>query len=268
MATQTNSQQVMRFLIQLGFTPVQAAGITGNLVQETGNFNPDVISGKRRGDNGTAFGMMQWRHDRQRNFFNFAREINRDPYDWRTQLMFIKAEMTPGKYADQGAMTAYRQLQTARNPVEAAAAFVHAERPQGYSLRNPRAAHGFANRARAAQQAFGGSGADTQERPVFDTTGAIQRNNFDSGIGKYSGTRNFTDDYNDYGSFTDNMGYNSPYSSERKSTYNPLSYSDFDAGSPFNLSLGNNNLNYWGNSGIYGNYDAFADLGARGRSYG
>lgn len=257
-----SSTDVYQFLQSLGFTPVQAAGITGNLYQETGNFDPNVISGQRRGDNGTAFGMMQWRGDRQTNFFNFAKEVNRDPYDWRTQLMFVRAEMMPGKYADSGSRLAFQEMQNSRNPVDAAAAFVHAERPAGYTRDNPQAAHGFSNRAKQAVAVYGGNGNGGQG---YRNAGAANRGGTasdygvprgalagapESGFDRNYGQGNYLqDDYNDFGAYSDGTGYNNPYEYNSDLT-NPLGrFSDFAEGSMFNLTgsgyLGlSNGLNY------------------------
>ena len=246
-----DANSVYSFLQSLGFSPVEASGITGNLYQETGGFSDDVISGKRRGDNGTAFGMMQWRGDRQQNFFNFAQEVNRDPYDWRTQLMFVRAEMMPGKYADSGSILARQELGKARNPVESAAAFVHAERPQGYSRDNPQNAHGFSNRARQSVAVFGGNSqgksnqggrnagsanyADrgSRVRDYGVTSEMMGRSEFDTAYGQGNYLQ---DDLNDLGSYSDGTGYNNPYSYSTGLT-NPLGrFSDFAPGSMFNLT--------------------------------
>lgn len=58
-------------LIDEGFPPHVAAGIVGNLDQESG-FSDDVINFKRRGDQGTAYGLAQWSSDRKDGLFEFA----------------------------------------------------------------------------------------------------------------------------------------------------------------------------------------------------
>lgn len=58
-------------LIDEGFPPHIAAGIVGNLDVESG-FSDDVISFKRRGDQGSAYGIAQWRNDRKDSLLEFA----------------------------------------------------------------------------------------------------------------------------------------------------------------------------------------------------
>ena len=62
------TQQAMQFFQSKGWTKEQAAGIVGNLQTESGNFAPDVISGRRKGDGGKAVGVAQWHPPRQANF--------------------------------------------------------------------------------------------------------------------------------------------------------------------------------------------------------
>lgn len=58
-------------LIDEEFPPHVAAGIVGNLDVESG-FSDDVINFERRGDQGTAYGLAQWRLDRKDGLFEFA----------------------------------------------------------------------------------------------------------------------------------------------------------------------------------------------------
>jgi hypothetical protein len=93
-----------------------AAGIVGNLIVESGGFDPNVIAGKRRGDQGKAFGVAQWHPDRQENFQRaFGRSIQGSSLD--DQLRFIEWELnnTEKKARDR--------LLKARTPAEAAEIF-------------------------------------------------------------------------------------------------------------------------------------------------
>jgi hypothetical protein len=66
-----------------------AAGIVGNLVQESGaNLNTAAI-----GDNGTAFGMGQWRLSRRAALERFAAARGTAPTDFETQLLFLVEEL-------------------------------------------------------------------------------------------------------------------------------------------------------------------------------
>lgn len=144
--------QAMAYFQKLGYAEHQAAGIVGNLMQESA-FADDVISGRRLGDKGTSFGIAQWRKERLANLRSFARARGTGPGDFETQLAFIHHELQ-GVHAAAG-----RQLLAARNVDEATAAFIGFERPRGWTAANPRGGHGYANRLRFAQKALGQTGA-------------------------------------------------------------------------------------------------------------
>ena len=75
-----------------GWSKEQAAGIVGNLKIESGNFSQDVISGKRRGDNGKAVGVAQWHPDRQARFKQlFGKDITESSFV--NQLEFLNWEL-------------------------------------------------------------------------------------------------------------------------------------------------------------------------------
>ena len=140
------------------FSPIHAGGMTGSFMQETGDFRSDVIDFRRRGDNGTAHGLMQWRGDRFKNLTRFARENGLEAKSLMTQLMFAFEEGDPNsKYADYGSVRAFREMSQATNSTDAAIAFIHAERPAGYDG-NPRNAHDAKARANHANRALSGSG--------------------------------------------------------------------------------------------------------------
>lgn len=69
---------------QKGIAPHVAAGIVGNLMQES-NLNPYA-----KGDNGLARGVAQWHPDRFAGLQKFAG--NRNPYDLKTQLDYVLYE--------------------------------------------------------------------------------------------------------------------------------------------------------------------------------
>jgi hypothetical protein len=88
------SEAAMTFFISKGWTPMQAAAIVGNLMQESG-LNPASYN---EGEN--ARGIAQWRNDtknpsigRQTNFRNWSggREIFDTPFE--TQLEFVQHEL-------------------------------------------------------------------------------------------------------------------------------------------------------------------------------
>ena len=59
-----NPKVAMNFFIERGYTPEQAAGIVGNLQAESG---PNLQT-NAKGDNGSAYGIAQWRGIRQTNY--------------------------------------------------------------------------------------------------------------------------------------------------------------------------------------------------------
>lgn len=257
MATNPNPQRVTisdvtSFLQSLGFNPIQAAGIAGNLSVETGNFDPNVINGRRRGDNGTAFGMMQWRNDRQTKFYQFARELGESPYNWQTQLKFVKAEMVPGRYSDPGSVRAMRELQNAKTVLDATKAFVHAERPAGYSVTNPERSMHFKERFQAAQRGYSASGQGPQqpmEEGTRGSTNPLAVGDFDDPNARLMSSLGETD------SWLDEQGYDS-YENEELGVFNtmggdpstfsglnPLGFSDFGNDVPYNLQGRYSNLN-------------------------
>lgn len=94
----------------LGLQPHQAAGLVGNLVNESGSsLNPWGPTG----DNGTAWGTAQWRGDRLANL------RQRFPDSYQTtegQQAFMRHEF------DTSENRAWQALQSAKTPEEAAAA--------------------------------------------------------------------------------------------------------------------------------------------------
>lgn len=123
-------------------SPLAASTVVGNLYQESG-FNPAAV-----GDSGTAYGLGQWRGDRQTGLINFAKAQGKPPTDPNVQLDYLVSEMKGG---DMGAQRAYALLQQAKTPQDATEAMMHFFRPAGYTPANPTAGHGFQNRVQYAQ---------------------------------------------------------------------------------------------------------------------
>lgn len=152
-------QQATDFYVKRGYSPTAAAAIAGHLHHESAGFDPGVVTGKRLGDNGTAFGIAQWRGPRLRNLQRWAEANGKDFRSLDTQLEFVDVEMRSGM--DRGAGLALKGLQAARSPEEAVAAFMHFERPAGYTPDNPAGGMAYAQRLAQAQQALqalGGAG--------------------------------------------------------------------------------------------------------------
>jgi hypothetical protein len=74
-------------LVQRGFSPEAAAGITAN-VQHESDYNPAAI-----GDNGSSFGLFQWHGKRGAALKGYARLTGRDWADPDVQLDFLDQEL-------------------------------------------------------------------------------------------------------------------------------------------------------------------------------
>lgn len=103
-ATGERSKYIQKKLISMGFTASAAAGVVGNLVQESG-LRTDAI-----GDNGTSGGLAQWHNERLDALKRFAAARGKEWTDLDTQIEFLAEEMrTP--YADT-----YAKMQNAELP--------------------------------------------------------------------------------------------------------------------------------------------------------
>lgn len=116
------AQYAFKYYTSQGIAPHIAAGMVGNLIQESGNFRADVIAGTRKGDNGAATGIAQWHNDRLQGLLSYADKSGRNPYTLNTQLDYVLKEAT-----DRGDMKA---VSAAKNTEEAANIFAKTyERP-------------------------------------------------------------------------------------------------------------------------------------------
>lgn len=103
-ATGERSKYIQQKLISMGFTATAAAGVVGNLVQESG-LRTDAI-----GDNGTSGGLAQWHNERLDALKRFAAARGKDWTDLDTQIEFLAEEMRTS-YADT-----YAKMQSAELP--------------------------------------------------------------------------------------------------------------------------------------------------------
>ncbi len=89
------AQYAFNFFKDRGLEDFQAAGVVANLIQESGNFRDDVISGQTTGDNNVkdkGYGIAQWRGDRYKNLIQFAQNEGMNPYSLDAQLRFVEHE--------------------------------------------------------------------------------------------------------------------------------------------------------------------------------
>lgn len=134
------AKSAMQFFQSKGYTKEQAAGIVGNLAHES-NFSTTAS-----GDNGTAFGIAQWRGERLEGLKAYAASKGKPATDFQTQLEYIDQELNS---SENGART---RLLAAKTTKDAANAFLAFERPKDWNTANP---HGWDNRLRQSQAAAG-----------------------------------------------------------------------------------------------------------------
>lgn len=124
--------EAMKFFVRKGFKKEWAAGIASNLFYES-SFDTTAL-----GDQGSAFGLAQWRGSRRKELEDFAKSRNTDPSDFETQLEFIYHELN-NKEKD-----AYLALQSTNNPRDAAKTFSNKfERPRYYDPRREDTAESY-----------------------------------------------------------------------------------------------------------------------------
>jgi Phage tail lysozyme len=133
---------------KLGYTPEQASGIVGNLMQES-TLNTGAVGD--RSIPGASIGIGQWNRERQANLQAFAASRGKPLSDFETQLAFVHHELQTTEGAAGAA------LKKAKTVEAATTAMIGFERPQGWTAANPQAGHGFANRLAYAQQVHGGA---------------------------------------------------------------------------------------------------------------
>lgn len=103
-ATGERAKYIQQKLMSMGFTASAAAGVVGNLVQESG-LRTDAI-----GDNGTSGGLAQWHNERLDALKRFAAARGKEWTDLDTQIEFLAEEMRTS-YADT-----YAKMQSAELP--------------------------------------------------------------------------------------------------------------------------------------------------------
>lgn len=96
-------------LLELGYEPHVAAGLVGNVMQESGpRIATDAV-----GDNGNAFGMAQWNGPRRHEYLAFAQARGASPSDLDTQIAFLHHELTTSEAAAGAAIRAARTAEDA-----------------------------------------------------------------------------------------------------------------------------------------------------------
>lgn len=115
---QENKKKAMEFFQSKGLSAHAAAGIVGNLLQES------KLNTKAVGDSGKALGIAQWHPDRQKGLKELAKKRGTDIYDLNTQLEYVWQELN-GNYKNS-----LEGLLRSRNLDEATTIFMRGyERP-------------------------------------------------------------------------------------------------------------------------------------------
>jgi hypothetical protein len=131
---QSREQQAMQYYIDRGYTPEQAAGIVGNLTNESG-LNPSIVNPNDAGPGRDSEGIAQWNRERLTNLQGFAADRGTSYQDFETQLAFVDHEMRgTGNFGGGSERAAYNRLVATNDPTNAAVAFSKYERYEGHEL--------------------------------------------------------------------------------------------------------------------------------------
>jgi hypothetical protein len=150
----TPAQKVDAMLRNTGYAnPAGRAGMIGTFAHESGNFNPKVISGDILGDTNTehpAFGMAQWRNDRQKAVKDYLASMGLPQDSLAGQAAFAGNELA-SSYPK-----AYQGVMNAQTPQQGVAAMNAYERPFGWKPGgDPAKVAGWKDRVARANTAFG-----------------------------------------------------------------------------------------------------------------
>lgn len=100
-----NEQAVMNYFVEKGLTPAQAAGIVGNLDQESG-----VNPARPQDNGGPGYGLAQWGGSRLTALEQFAQSEGKPYSDLGVQLDFMWKELNT---TEAGSLAALKQTTTA-----------------------------------------------------------------------------------------------------------------------------------------------------------
>ena len=145
-------------MVSLGWSPVQAAGIIGNFIHESGGgkLNPSAVAKGDGSDGSDSIGIGQWNGTRATALKAFAASRGKPWNDLETQLEFAHRELSSNEIA------AGTALRAATTPEAAAAAALSFERPKGWQPGgNPAMALGWSSRLAHTQRLAGGGASTT-----------------------------------------------------------------------------------------------------------
>lgn len=116
------------FVTQAGFSAVQAAGIVGNLTNESA-MNPTAVAPNDAGPGKDSEGLAQWNRERLANLKSFAQSKGAEYTDFNIQLAFVVSELQNDPYERRVAGV---PLTSAVNVRDATVAMTKYERFKGY----------------------------------------------------------------------------------------------------------------------------------------
>lgn len=118
-------KEAMKFFISKGWTQAQAAGIVGNLVNES-KLNPNAVAKNDAGPGKDSVGIAQWNTGRLDNLKGYANGKGTPFNDFQTQLEFVHLELNG---AEKGVG---KKLKEATTVEQATIAMTKYERFKGY----------------------------------------------------------------------------------------------------------------------------------------
>jgi hypothetical protein len=128
-APQDNAQIAFNYFVSQGLTPVQAAGIVGNLQGESGQgLNTNTINPGDGRDGSDSIGIAQWNSTRAQALRDYAASKGTPHTDLTTQLEFLHSELKGPEKA------AYDKLLAAQTPEDATRAMLAFERPKDWNV--------------------------------------------------------------------------------------------------------------------------------------
>jgi hypothetical protein len=123
-----NARLAFDYFVSQGLSPVQAAGIVGNLQGESGQgLNPQAVNRGDGRDGTDSVGIAQWNSGRAQALRDYAASKGVPHTDLNTQLEFLHQELKGPEKA------AYDRLLAAKTPEEAGQAMLAFERPKDWN---------------------------------------------------------------------------------------------------------------------------------------
>jgi hypothetical protein len=139
--SEDRTKEAFDFFRQKGWSPEQAAGIVGHGMAESG------LDPSRPQNGGNGLGLFQW-DDRREAMTSWVRAKYGSENNFRGQLEFAQHELETSE------SFAAKKLREATTVQDATKAFMHFERPRGYSREAPEDGHNFSGRLQNAAKVY------------------------------------------------------------------------------------------------------------------